>query len=55
MWDGLVVLMYASIVGIGYPITLLPYPTETYNDEVIRRFVLGLFISLLITVRLSSY
>lgn len=50
MWGGLFVLIYASIVGIGYPITLLPYPLETYNDEVTKHFILGLFFSLLVSL-----
>src|SRR5699024_2133711 len=50
MWSGLAVLVYASIVGIGYPITLLPYPKETYNDEATRFLILLLFLSQLLVL-----
>ena len=50
MWGGLVVLVYASIVGIGYPVTLLPYQTETYNDEATRILILLLFFSHLLVL-----
>lgn len=50
MWSGLAVLVYASIVGIGYPITLLPYPKETYNDEGTRYLILLLFLSQLLVL-----
>ncbi len=50
MWSGLAVLIYASIVGIGYPITLLPYPKETYNDEATRLLILLLFLSQLLVL-----
>ena len=45
MWGGLIVLIYASIVGIAYPVTLLPYPLQTYNDESTRVLILLLFLS----------
>lgn len=45
MWGGLIVLIYASIVGVAYPVTLLPYPLETYNDETTRILILLLFLS----------
>ena len=50
MWGGLIVLIYASIVGIGYPITLLPYPLQTYNDEATRFLILLLFLSQLLAL-----
>lgn len=50
MWGGLIVLVYASIVGIGYPVTLLPYPPQTYNDEATRRLILLLFLSQLLAL-----
>lgn len=50
MWSGLAVLIYASIVGIGYPITLLPYPKETYDDEATRLLILLLFLSQLLVL-----
>lgn len=50
MWGGLAVLVYASIVGIGYPVTLLPYPKETYDDEDTRLLILLLFLSQLLAL-----
>jgi hypothetical protein len=50
MWGGLTVLVYASIVGIGYPVTLLPYPLQTYNDEATRILILLLFLSQLLAL-----
>lgn len=50
MWGGLLVLVYASIVGIVYPVTLLPYPLETYDDERTKVLVLLLFFSQLIAL-----
>ena len=50
MWGGLIVLVFASIVGIVYPVILLPYPLETYNDEATKFLILGLFFSQLIAL-----
>ena len=50
MWSGLAVLVYASIVGIGYPIMLLPYPEETYDDEATRLLIILLFLSQLLAL-----
>ncbi|AUD14934.1 MULTISPECIES: hypothetical protein [unclassified Planococcus (in: firmicutes)] len=50
MWGGLMVLIYASIVGIAYPVTLLPYPLQTYNDEATRILILLLFLSQLLAL-----
>lgn|SRR5699024_10410887 len=50
MWSGLGVLIYACIVGIVYPSTLLPYPTEYYDDITTKWFVLGLFFSELVVL-----
>lgn len=50
MWGGLFVLIYASIVGIAYPVTLLPYPVQTYNDEATRILILLLFLSQLLAL-----
>lgn len=30
-------------MGILYPVTLLPYPIEYYNDEVTKKFLISLF------------
>lgn len=46
--SGLFVLAYASLVSIVYPLTLLPYPTEYYNDNQTKWLVLGLFFSQLL-------
>lgn len=48
MWGGLGVIVYASIVSIVYPVMLLPYPVATYNDELIKTWIISLFISQLI-------
>lgn len=45
LWSGLAVLIYACIVGIGYPSTLLPYPMNYYNDMLTKWFLLILFFS----------
>lgn len=50
MWGGLIVLIYASVVGIAYPITLLPYPLQTYNDGMTKSLILTLFFSLLLVL-----
>ncbi|RBW68228.1 hypothetical protein [Bacillus taeanensis] len=50
IWSGLAVLVYASIVGIVYPSTLLPYPIDTYDDSLTKRFILFLFFSQLLAL-----
>ena len=45
IWSGLFVLIYASIVSIIYPSTLLPYPPNTYNDIQTKWLILSLFYS----------
>ncbi|CAM4102815.1 hypothetical protein [Mesobacillus thioparans] len=50
IWSGIAVLIYASIVGIIYPSTLLPYPADRYNDNLTKWFLLGLFYSQLISL-----
>src|SRR5699024_5459366 len=42
VWSGLIVLIYSSIVGIAYPITLLPYPMNTYNDSFTKTVLITL-------------
>ncbi|UYY98646.1 hypothetical protein OJ967_25385 [Peribacillus frigoritolerans] len=48
VWSGLMVLVYACIVGIVYPSTLLPYPKNVYDDVLTKWFLLGLFFSQLL-------
>ncbi|WP_077305726.1 hypothetical protein [Terribacillus halophilus] len=50
LWGGLWVLIYACIVGIAYPSTLLPYPQNTYNDGITKWFLISLFISQLLAL-----
>lgn len=50
MWAGLGVLIYACIVGIAYPSTLLPYPINYYNDVETKWILLTLFFSELIVL-----
>lgn len=50
IWSGIGVLFYASLVGIIYPSTLLPYPLETYNDGLTKWFLLSLFYSQLLAL-----
>lgn len=50
IWSGLFVLIYASIVGIVFPSTLLPYPAETYDDSLTKWTILGLFFSQLLVL-----
>jgi len=45
VWGGMFVLIYSCIVGIIYPVTLLPYPENTYNDAQTKWFLITLFIS----------
>jgi hypothetical protein len=47
LWTGLIVIIYACAVGVIWPVTLLPYPEETYNDVLTKWVVLGLFFSAL--------
>ncbi|ERN51620.1 hypothetical protein [Alkalihalophilus marmarensis] len=48
VWSGVLVLLYASIVGIILPSLLLPYPLDTYNDNLTKGYILSLFYSQLI-------
>ncbi|QOS88746.1 hypothetical protein [Peribacillus sp. JNUCC41] len=52
VWSGLLILVYACIVGIVYPSTLLPYPEEEkiYDDVLTKWFLLGLFYSQLLAL-----
>lgn len=50
VWGGFAVLVYACIVGIIYPSMLLPYPTETYNDNLTKYWLLFLFFSQLVAL-----
>lgn len=50
IWSGLIVLIYSSVVGIAYPVTLLPYPLNTYNDSLTKIFLIILFLSELIAL-----
>lgn len=45
LWWGLFVLAYASVVGIAYPISLLPYQEGINNDAVIKKLLLSFFYS----------
>lgn len=45
LWSGLLVLIYACIVGIIGPSFLLPYPMEYYDDVATKTLLLILFIS----------
>jgi len=45
LWSGLLVLVYACLVGIVYPSTLLPYSIGVYNDINTKWLILGLFFS----------
>lgn len=48
--SGLIVLGYATVVGICYPSTLLPYLENTYDDVATKWLVLILFFSLLLAI-----
>lgn len=50
VWSGLIVLIYSSIVGIAYPVTLLPYPMNTYNDSLTKTVLITLFLSELVVL-----
>jgi len=50
LWSGLAVLIYACVVGIVIPSTLLPYPLEIYNDVATKQFLLALFYSELVVL-----
>lgn len=50
VWSGLFVLIYACIVGIVYPSTLMPYPEKVYDDNLTKWFLLGLFFSQLLAL-----
>lgn len=45
IWGGMIVLIYSCIVGIAYPVTLLPYPVNIYNDVLTKWFLILLFVS----------
>ncbi|UTE72817.1 hypothetical protein M1I95_21750 [Rossellomorea marisflavi] len=47
---GLLVLAYASVVGMVYPSTLLPYPPGVYNDVLTKWWVLSLFFSHIVVI-----
>ncbi|MCG5105037.1 hypothetical protein [Oceanobacillus alkalisoli] len=50
VWSGLAVLIYSGIVGIAYPVTLLPYPPNTYNDSLTKVVLIILFLSELVAL-----
>lgn len=50
VWSGLAVLVYSSVVGIAYPVTMLPYPPNTYNDSLTKVFLIILFLSELVAL-----
>lgn len=50
IWSGILVLIYSGIVGIAYPITLLPYPLDTYNDSLTKIVLITLFLSELVAL-----
>lgn len=50
VWSGLIVLIYSGIVGIAYPVTLLPYPLNKYNDSLTKVVLIVLFLSELIAL-----
>ncbi|MGE7687331.1 hypothetical protein [Peribacillus simplex] len=56
VWSGLLVLVYACLVGIVYPSTLLPYTEKVHDDVLTKWFLLGLFYSqlLLLVVYLGA-
>ena len=43
IWLGLAILVCASIIGLLYPASLLPYPTDFYDDVLTKRFLMSLF------------
>lgn len=49
-WGGLIVLIYASIIGVAYPTTLLPYPMNTYDDGATKWLLVSLFVSQLVVL-----
>lgn len=50
LWSGLLVLIYACIVGIICPSILLPYTIGVYDDLSTKYLLLGLFFSELIVL-----
>ncbi|OME78565.1 hypothetical protein BK120_22760 [Paenibacillus sp. FSL A5-0031] len=50
LWLGLLVIVYACVVGVIWPITLQPYPLEVYNDVLTKWVLLGWFISALLAI-----
>jgi|SRR5690625_1248008 len=50
IWSGLIVLIYSGFVGIAYPVTLLPYPLNKYDDSLTKVFLIVLFLSELVAL-----
>lgn len=50
IWIGLVVLICASVIGILYPASLLPYPKDFYDDVLTKRFLMSLFTFSLVMI-----
>ncbi|SFF45692.1 hypothetical protein SAMN04487969_1424 [Paenibacillus algorifonticola] len=50
LWLGLLVIVYACIVGVIWPVTLLPYPQGVYNDMLTKWVLLGWFFSTLLAI-----
>lgn len=49
-WGGIIVLIYASLVGVAYPTTLLPYPSNYYDDVATKWLLISLFLSQLVAL-----
>ncbi|MGG0464552.1 hypothetical protein [Priestia aryabhattai] len=49
LWGGLIVLVYACIVGIVFPSILLPYPEKAYS-LTLKWVLLGMFFSQLVAL-----
>lgn len=47
LWSGLLVIIYACTVGVIWPVSLLPYTPNIYNDHLTKWVVLGCFYSAL--------
>ncbi|WP_155972794.1 hypothetical protein [Paenibacillus sp. Leaf72] len=50
LWLGLLVIVYACIVGVIWPVTLLPYPQKVYNDMLTKWVLFGWFFSALLAI-----
>jgi hypothetical protein len=48
LWTGMILVLYISIVGIGWPCSLLPYEVDTYNDLQTKWVMLSFFFSALL-------